>query len=423
MVIRSLACISISFSRKDVNKAAVNPIRKLIHSLLPQQITLGLEITDTSIKLAEVSPDGSDGFRLHTCHVEPLPKGTVDDGRIINPLKLIQALQHSLKVKGFKCKKAQLVLPSHLIMVRFIKLPDIPVRDLQKVVDFEVKHNIHLPFEQPIYDFVKLNGVNNKRIKAKKPKETKETSPTENNSPDQLFMQEAAAAFGGSSAPALFGEEEKKSSSESPPQVCDVMLAAAPQELVLQYMEVMKSAGLTVCGIDIKALALFRIIELTEPVQPDGTMLVVEVNQTYTDLSIFHHRQLKITRSVPLSFEEAKKEEAKPADNDPFRFFQEFEESSDSQFQNTCGDLVHELERLMNFYRYTLNNRTQEFDTLVLSGDAVRLIDIQKLLSERLDARIVLMGTDKLRTVDDDSFDQFPAFAVPIGLGMRGRSG
>jgi type IV pilus assembly protein PilM len=410
------AGIFISFSRKEVNKAAV---RRLLHRWIPQS-SIGLEFTDYSIKLVEICPDGSDGFRLLRTHIEPLPRGTIDDGRITNPVKVIQALQHAIKLNGFKSKKVHFVLPSHLIMVRFIKLPDIPDHDLQKVVDFEVKHNIHLPFEQPIYDFVKLNGTYNHR-KLIKQRPAKKDVDEEIATPDDWTRQEAAAAFGGSNITSLFGEEERKEASGESPAVCDVMLTAAPQELVLQYMEMIQSAGLSPAGIDVKALALFRFIERTECVHPDGTMLVVDVNQKYTDLSIFHDKQLKITRSVPLSFEIAKSE-ATAKEPDTFHFFEEFETAGDSQFQNTCGDLVHELERLMNFYRYTLNNRNQEFDTLALSGDAERLPEIADALRSRLDAEIVVMSTDKVRALDDEPISGLPVFAVPIGLGMRGRS-
>jgi type IV pilus assembly protein PilM len=403
-----------------VNKAAVKRFISLLHRWFPQS-SIGLEMTDYSIKLVEISPDGSDGFRLLNYHIEPLPKGTIDDGRIINPVKVIQALQHAMKLKGFKSKKVHLVLPSHLIMVRFIKLPDIPDRHLQKVVEFEVKHNIHLPFEQPIYDFVKLNGTNNHQNFIKQ-RSAKKVVDKDMSTPDDWASQEAAAAFGGSNVTSLFGEEERNDASGESPALCDVMLTAAPQELVLQYMEMIQSAGLIPAGIDVKALALFRFIERTECVPPDGTMLVVDVNQTYTDLSIFHDKQLKITRSVPLSFEGAKSETL-AKEPDTFRFFEEFETADDSLFQNTCGDLVHELERLMNFYRYTLNNRNQEFDTLALSGDAERLPEIADVLRARLDAEIVVMSTDKVRAAGDEPFNEFefPVFAVPIGLGMRGR--
>jgi type IV pilus assembly protein PilM len=403
-----------------VNKAAVKRFLSLLHRWIPQG-SIGLEMTDYSIKLVEIQSDGSDGYCLLRTHIEPLPKGTIDDGRIMNPMKVIQAIQHGIKLKGFKSKKVHLVLPSHLIMVRFIKLPDIPDRDLQKVVDFEVKHNIHLPFEQPIYDFIKLNGTNNNRTIMKKRPFTKDTGKAA-HTPDDLMMQQAAPTFGGSSAATLFGEEERQEASGEPPAVCDVLLTAAPQELVLRYMEVIQSAGLVPVGIDVKALALFRVIEKTGCLRSDGTMLVVDVNQNYTDLSIFHDKQLKITRSVPLSFEGAKPEPSVKVE-DTFRFFEEFESVDDSQFQNTCGDLVHELERLMNFYRYTLNNRNQEFDTLALSGDAVRLPEIAEALRTRLDAEIVVLGTDKVITSNGEPLDEFPVFAVPIGLGMRRRSG
>ncbi|MCD1257455.1 pilus assembly protein PilM [Paenibacillus athensensis] len=402
-----------------------NPIASLLQALKPDRSSLGIEITDAKIKMTHIRLYRGKAPLIHNYLSEPLPAGTVEEGRIKEPLKVIQTLQTMMTRLDSVPKHIHTVLPSQLVMVRFLKLPDINERDLGKLVDFEVKHQIHLPFEQPYYDFVKLNGSNHtagpKRSSAGKANKKKNAQELE------AAMKQAASAkednFGLGGGKSLFDEPEADDQPTQQLQQCDVMLVAAPQELINEYSEVLQSANIKLSSMEIKAFSLLRLFHSGLPLQEmKGAFLLVDVNETACDLSIFQGDQLKITRSVPLNF--ASNAAVTPAVDTSMlsnldTLFAEFADP-DIDFRNNCSELAHELERLMNFYRYTLNNRNQEFDGLLLSGDVERLTDIRDSLAERLTVDVRLFHSDELYGLHGGIRQLDPYYAVPLGLALRG---
>ncbi|MBO9606319.1 MAG: pilus assembly protein PilM [Paenibacillaceae bacterium] len=381
--------------------------------------SIGLEITDHSVKLAEIVIDKNNKIKLLSHAVEPIPPETVEDGKIKHALPLVQIVRSFTQRRLTRTKRTHLVLPSQSIMVRFLRLPDIPEKDLKRVIAFELQHNIHLPFDRPYYDFIKLNGAAGEQsqsvIKMKKrPKPTKTT---------QQAMAEAAAATeaGGTNVTdTMFSSFESDGNPQPEQALCDVLLVAAPLELIESYVEIAEAAGLTPFSIEFKALSLHRLVSQLDMVHEGQTFLLLDINEASSDLSIFHDQQLKITRNVPVSFTMQTKPQAPPTDAD--QLFAEFADTTDvlSDFRNICADLAHEVERLMNFYRYSLNNRTHEFAKLIVSGDVERLHDIVDYFKERLNVPIQVLFSYSIDMESSEPDALVARIAVPIGLGLRG---
>jgi Tfp pilus assembly PilM family ATPase len=370
--------------------------------LNPGSSTIGIEITDCSIKIVEITVTTKKRPYLNKFMMERLPRQTIDDGKMKDAALVAETIRDMLGKMNIRRRNVHFIVPSQLVMVRFLKLPDIPDKDLRKVVEFEMKHSIHLPFEQPYYDFCKLTDSDHPGTN-KKARSPKKQSKAEREK-DSIYNEAAAGRQGsGSDGIGLF--EEFVSQQTEDMLQCDVMLVAAPKETVDEYISVMESAGLRPSGIEIKALSLFRIIEFFPIIDERETFLLVDINDAATDLSIFHDKQLKITRSVPLDFSAAD-----PSDD----------MDNDDTFNQSCQHLTHELERLMNFYRYTLNNRNQEFKRVVISGDVSRLDAIIDSLRNRLPLRITPLHADMMGVHHSGSQDCFTNFAVPIGLALRG---
>ena len=183
------------------------------------------------------------------------------------------------------------------------------------------------------------------------------------------------------------------------------MLIAAPSELVDEYHTVVRQSGLRPKSIEIKALSSYRLLEAAEPELLEQTILTLDLNMDAADMSIFHEGQLKITRSVPVHFQE---------DQDSL---------NDMQQQEPHVELAHELERLMNFYRYTLNNRTQEFAAVVLTGEIRQLAQVSEFLSDRLGMQVITPDSGWLESEKPQLHSWVTSLAIPIGLGLRGNQG
>jgi type IV pilus assembly protein PilM len=148
-----------------------------------------------------------------------------------------------------------------------------------------------------------------------------------------------------------------------------------------------------------------------------STILFIDLNEHLADVSIFHNQQLKITRTIPMNFVADSKNSVSEEDKEMFNEFM----NQDSDFDNACKDLSFEVERLMNFYRYTLNNRDHEFSKVLISGDVLQLVEIANDLAKRLPCEISLMRSEHIQSAHPQFSDLFPSIAVPIGLALRGR--
>ncbi|WP_159883461.1 type IV pilus biogenesis protein PilM [Paenibacillus puerhi] len=389
-------------------------IQRLRQWITPASSYLGIEFTDSAVKLAELTIKQGAPALLTSCIQEPLPKHAVQDGKMLEPQEVVRALQTAKARLKKQTKRAHICLPSQNVMVRFMKFPDIPLKELREVITFEMKHTIHLPFEDPVFDFVKLTGTHNQRSSAK----TWKREPKANK-PGALAAKEAAAAsyplFGGENHDP-FADLAKTDAAEE--QLCDVMLVAVPRAMVEEYVEVFKQAGIKLASVEIKALSLFRCLQ-TLPEQPQGTYLLIDVNDTICDVNVFSGTQLKISRNVQVAF--ADLEQTKEASDDSFSWLSDMSDLEGSSFTNACSELAHELERLINFYKYTLNNRNEEFLKLYIAGDAKRLNEIAEYLQDRLSLNVIKLDVQaEWGSSPTMKGISSAAFAATIGLALRG---
>lgn len=386
-------------------------LTSFFRSILPGRASLGLEITDSCIKLAELH-FASGKPLLVKYAMERLPPDTVVDGQIKNPLTLHRLLEQTVKLNDFGTKHVHLVIPSSFIMVRYLKFPNLPDKQLRKIIEFELQHSIHLPFDRPYFDFINMSA--GEKIAANKTIEQSSASGVPPEA-DQAWNEMAAAedashTYSASSfMPEATGEEQQEE-----PQA-DVILIAAPGDIVDDLTTLVRQCGLKPISAEIKALSFLRLIEASEPQLTERTILTVDLNEAAADISIFHEGQLKITRGVPVNFSPSSDS---PEQQDALQYAPLLE--SDAGFQNACTDLAHELERLMNFYRYTLNNRTHEFHHTVLTGDVERIEEVADYLADRLAHTVMRPRLDWLDSPLPDKTRLFSQLAIPIGLGLRG---
>jgi len=337
--------------------------------------SLGIEITDTHIKWLEASIN-SGGIEIYAADAEPIASGAIAEGKVQEVAPVIQALQTVKQRNAPAAKHTNLILPSILTMVRFLELPDVKVNHLRKIIDLELQYHVPLPFDRPYYDFTKLprNDDANMKLQTIDP------------------VPEAAAVL----------ESTDESESVKTGKTCDVMLVAAPLDDIEIYSSILTNVGLKPSSIEIKALSLQRLIERTNPFDPSSTYLTIDITPIYTDISMYSGGALRITRNKSLDF---------PASEDV---------ENDFEFFTACQELMSEVNRFINFYRYTLNNRNQEVEHLFLSGDIAAIASVADYLGDRLQIPVhrAAISYDSPR-----GFKAIPntGFAGALGAAARGR--
>jgi type IV pilus assembly protein PilM len=360
---------------------------------------LGIEITDTHIKLCELNSKSKKSLSVkHAASVELAP-GTMNDGRIQNEGQLVQAFRKVLDVYDWSTRHVHFAIPSQSVMVRFLKMPNVSHKALAKLVDFEIKNNMHLPFEDPFYDFVKL--------------ETKDT-PESKKQPSAAVFQaqwEAAAARESTRSNAFSNDNAEPLSSNT----CDVMLTAASKELLQQYIGIFKEMDLKLASIEIKSFSLNRLQQRCLQLPAEDLILLADVNGTNCDLTIVRKGVIQITRNVSVSLLEQPMQQIDTLD----RMFADFT-SQKGNYEGSFNELAGELERLINFYRYTLNNREAEFRHLIVTGDIPMLDEFMQYLNGRLNMNVSQLDWNGLRISVSMNEWNLSNYAVPLGLCLRG---
>lgn len=324
----------------------------------------------------------------------------MNDGRIQDELKLLQTLRQALNSYPWSTRNVHFAIPSQTVMVRFLKMPDVNVKELRKIVDFEIKNNIHLPFDDPHYDFVKLGP--------------KEAARKSKKTDAQAFQQQWEAAAAKEPASTNPFASSGEGSEDIPTNMCDIMLVAASMELLQQYVRIFEELGLRISSFEIKAFSLNRLQHLTKIVPSYELSLLVDVGSTNCDLTIVLDGVIQITRNVPISFMAQQTQSTDALD----RMFADFLPQTVS-YDSSFNDMVGEMERLMNFYRYTLNHREAEFHKVVVTGDIPMLDELIAYMSSRMNPRIVAAAWSNLEIERGQQAWDLSAYAVPLGLCLR----
>src|SRR5690606_11673849 len=173
----------------------------------------------------------------------------VVEGRIKDVIGVMMTIRAAYTKLNTRTKRVHLTLPSQHVMVRVFRFPDIPDHEMRKLVDFELKHNIHLPFEDPYYDFVNQDASDSparKRMKRAEPGKTTHTKSGHNHNQAHPDPAPTADPFG------LLGQEASPESAAEAERQCDVLMAAASLELIDEYKEAVTEAGLLPVSMEIK---------------------------------------------------------------------------------------------------------------------------------------------------------------------------
>lgn len=350
--------------------------------------TLGLEITDTRLLLAEVSKR-RDGYHLQEIAQTALPLEVMSEGKVKQVDTLVELIKTSLRTAKIRSKKVNLVVPSQFVVIRQLQLPDLPKAQLRKLIDFELQNSIHLPFDDPIYDFVK-------------------TDPAKQ--PDSLLEEPGDS----DALPAVQKEE-----AQPVPQIT-VSLVASSRAAIDPLVEAATRAGLKPESVDIRALALHRAYRTLCRDGEGHTIMFVDVAEDSTDIHIFHENVLKFTRNVPMPLDNYKMDREKAKPLNAYDQLTYFEDNTD--YRSYTNDLGYEIERSLNFFRYTLNNRDADLGTIILSGALPESGVLSDYLSERFAGMMVSplpLPNLELGKPIRGAGPSLYQYAIPIGLALK----
>jgi type IV pilus assembly protein PilM len=254
-----------------------------------------------------------------------LPPGVITDGKITDIDSLANILEECIGEWKIKGRQVRFIVPDPLVIIRKVSIPaDIQDDEIKGYLYLELGSSIHLPFEEPVFDYFPL--ANNGKTK-------------------------------------------------------DLLLFAAPEQYVMEYAELFSSLKLNPIAADISPLALYRLFHQLGQAGENEVLFTVQFDLTSVNLCIFEETVPLVMRQFPLPFDIEKWEvKQDSAGMMVFKYTGDTEELA-MQFE----DILNEINKLVDFYRYTLSNEKRDITKFLLNGDHPMITAIFDEMNERFD--------------------------------------
>ena len=328
-------------------------------------------------------------------------------GRVSQADVLSDLLEDALS-EGILSKEVHLAIPTQNILIRKItSLPDIGEKELAKLLQFEVGERIHLPFENPIYDFVKVGSILPDSM------EEKDEIDEETLSLDDLAQ----------------GIQKDLEGPKS-----EILLFATSQSLSQDLADVCDDAGLKPLTAEIRGLALQRLLSYAHPRWLNEIEMIIDASENSVDIHIFKDGLIVFSRMMSIQSNDYVSNITTPqSNNDDVLLFEEdiptysvtqsqiaatLDEVRSFNQDSYVNEVVLEIERAQNFFRYSLNERESEFKRIIVTGESTD--EIFEPLKERMGSEeIVRIDYRSILDPDFTNEELLDSCSVAIGLAMR----
>ncbi|MFC0187372.1 type IV pilus biogenesis protein PilM [Fictibacillus aquaticus] len=280
-----------------------------------------------------------------------LPAGLIQDGRIIDRETLLIILEECVAEWGIKGREVQFLIPDGKLVLRKLRIPaDMSPEDIKGYLYMELGSSIHLPFEDPVFDYVLL-------------------------------------------------EDEGEGN--------EILLFAASENIIQDYSSLLEDAKLKPVVADTSFLALYRLIFLQNLASEDDHMLCMEFDISSVQLSVFHKHK-------PRFYNHLKMETDMKSWNFKYHTtdIAEIEWQGDNEFMfGMIEDMMLEIDRIIDFYQFSLYEGEQRISKIVLTGEHPELRFVMDRLKSRVNVPVVRLQHQN---------DSFPSrFDLVFGLGLK----
>ncbi|CAN5267356.1 N/A [soil metagenome] len=206
--------------------------------------SVGLDIDSGAIKAVQVSQVGG-SYALQHVGYRRLQAGAVAEGEVAYHDLLAYELKEFWASHSFKGKSVYLGVANQKVVVRLLEFPRMSQDDLKGAIGYEAQDHIPMPMEEAVLDYIVLG-------------------------------------------PAEEGSDLDR-----------ILLVAARRDMISRYSSVVRTAGLRVQGVDVKALSLIRSTLPNTLFDDEGAILLVDVGNEITNLVVAQGGNPALTRFIP----------------------------------------------------------------------------------------------------------------------------
>lgn len=349
--------------------------------LFAKKSYIGVDLGHHTMKAVEIERTPA-GWKISRCTQAPTPPDTIRDGVVLDSEAVGGALKQMLKDAGISATGAHIAAAGGAIFVRSVPFPKMSESALRKSIKFEASRYVPGSVEESFVEFEILGPMNESQM--------------------------------------------------------NVMIVAAPREIVDSRIRACEEAGLEVESVDVEMFAAYRSLMESNPNEDSqATICLVDIGALTTSMSVVQNGAFAMTRSIPsgsgmltealksyFHLQHAEAEEGKaqldlrellqevPAENPPLRVIQPH-----------LDDLVREIRRSLNYFQsqQSENSEGREVSRLVVCGGGAKMPGAAAYLEHKLGVPVTALGVyDNARFVHSGVPEETGLdLAVASGLAMR----
>ncbi len=290
-----------------------------------------------------------------TVYEYPLPAGLVVDETVQDELAFFELLKALAKDWNIAKHDVRFFAQDHSVMMRAFEHPkDIQSDKLKGYVEMELGRTLHLPFDEPLID-----------------------------------VYDPKAGDG------------------------EAVIFAAPSEEVFKLMQLYEDVHMHPTVLDVRTLSNIRFLDSTSFFLPGKTYLIADWSINAVSVSIYSNGNVDFLRYQPTETSSRNwRYETDSKERNVFTF-----EGNLEDYHLSLANQVLEIDRILNFYRFSLHKGEKSVDEIVMMSEHPEMDYIAEQMRSAIDTPI---------TIIDDAFVQkkYPQFEAKhvalIGLALKG---
>lgn len=232
---------------------------------------------------------------VYGCVRVPTPQGAVVDGEVKNIIDVSRRIKQACMEKGITTKDVIFSLSSSKIANRETTIPFVKDSKIQGIVDAKVGDMFPVDKERYIFSYVKqgdgrdigeneeVTDGSEKEVKEEEPEITDDTQKKKKKKKKSLDLNLSIG---------------KKSKDKEAPieRVIDLLVYAAPIDLVRSYYALAEGCDFNVVGIEVDGNGIFQIMKRQVA---EGVEMAVQINRDNTLINIMSKEKLLLQRVIP----------------------------------------------------------------------------------------------------------------------------
>jgi len=340
----------------------------------------GLDIGDYALRLVKIKRHGKKNIIVSQNEIK-LPAGIIVDGDIKKPealIKYLNEIRNSVHGEKIQSGLVIVVLPETKTFIKLISVKAESENTIEKTLEKEIVNHIPLTTAEIYFDWQVVGNFRN-------------------------------------------GQEN------------NILIGAAPKQVVDSYLEILNKAGLTPFVLEIEAAAIVRGLIKEDAKNKNSAKIIIDLGAARTSLAMYRNNAILFTASLPISGQEitstiADKLKIDSGEAEKAKIVCGLDEKKckgiiKKILYSNIDQLTEKINEAISYYQ-EYYQKDDKVDEIILCGGGANFSKIEQVLESRTGIRTKignpLTKINKVLPAANINQRKLLSFTTAIGLALRG---